>query len=73
MKIGNWLIEFGLPIVLAASPASSARCSSRARTRPPQRGQGEAAGKGLRTATGKLYDLQERNEDAQSAEMAQRT
>jgi hypothetical protein len=71
MKIKDWLIEFGLPIVLAASSASSARCSSRARTQQPQPtvkvGQLE---KDLRTATGKLYDLQERNDDAQSAEMS---
>jgi hypothetical protein len=71
MKIKSWIIEFGLPILLAACTGIlgtlfiQSRGAATAAT--VKVGQLE---KELRTATGKLYDLQERNEDAQSAEMS---
>jgi TorA maturation chaperone TorD len=71
MKIRNWLIEYGLPIMLAACVGilgtlfvQSKDAATKAAVKVTQ------LEKDLRTATGKLYDLQERNDDAQSAEMA---
>jgi hypothetical protein len=71
MKIRDWLIEFGLPIVLAAVVGILGtlfmQSKDAATAATVKVGQLE---KELRTATGKLYDLQERNDDAQSAEMS---
>jgi hypothetical protein len=71
MKIGNWLIEFGLPIVLAVFTGIlgtlfvQSKDAATAATAQVKKLEAD-----IRTATGKYLDLQERNEDAQSAEMA---
>jgi hypothetical protein len=71
MKIREWLIEFGLPIALAVLTGILGTLFVQSRdaatTATAQVRKLEAE---VRTATGKYLDLQERNEDAQSAEMA---